>query len=178
MKKIAFLLLPLKPVIGSLSYFGQTGETFINNYLELHIYIYLSRKKLALGQCHFLTPMYCNRLFRRHFSPLSLTIFDACHGYWIPASTLSNALVQMHNLEELIIHDTKLSLAHLLGIFKTCKKIVKLSFSLLEANLDAHQKDGDSFSLGFGRITHLKYTVNQSELYSIDSWPVTLGVLW
>lgn len=133
---------------------------------------------LTIGQCYFLTPLYCNRLFQKNFSPLLLTTFDASHGYWIPAETLANAVAQMHNLQELHIQDTKLSLFHLLRIFRTCERILKLSFSLLETNLDAFQKVPESFLRGFGRLTQLKtFTINQSENHTAVSLPVTLGML-
>ena len=131
-----------------------------------------------ISQYYFLTPMYCDCLFQKHFSPLSLTSFDTSHVYWIPAKTLANAVVQMHNLEELSCQDTKLSLVHLLQIFKTCTKILKLSFSLLETVLDAFQEVPESFLDGFGRLTHLKIlTINQSDCNSADFLPVTFGVL-
>jgi len=119
--------------------------------------------------------MYCDSLFQKHFYPLSLTIFDASHLYWIPAQILASGVVQMHNLEELSCQDTKLSLVHLHKIFKTCKKIVNLSFSLLETNLDAFQ---ERFLDGFARLTHLKmFTINQSENDATVCLPVTFGVL-
>ena len=153
---------------------------FFLNYFEIILLIlyYICRKRLVISQYYFLTPMYCDRLFQKHFSPLSLTSFDTSHGYWIPAKTLANAVVQMHNLEELSCQDTKLSLVHLLQIFKTCKKILKLSFTLLETNLDAYHEVPESFLEGFCRVTHLKiFTINQSDIIAVDSWRVTLVIL-
>ena len=86
----------------------------------------------------------------------------------------------MHNLEELSIHDTKLSLAHLPRVFRTCIKVKKLSLNLYESNLDAYQEDVDCFYRGFGRLTHLKIiraVPQRVPTYLIDAWPVILEVL-
>ena len=136
------------------------------------------RRKLAIGQCHYLTPMYTDRLFKQHFSPQSLTSFDVSHGYWLPPQTLNETIGMMHNLEELSIHDTKFTLADLLQVFKTCKKVLKLSLSLLETDLSVYQKEKESLSQGFGRLSHLKvFTINQNETHFLDSWPMTLEVM-
>jgi len=89
----------------------------------------------------------------------------------------------MTNLEELIIHDTKIALAHLPNIFAACQKIVKLSFSLTEKNLDQYQENVmkkasfDELVRGFQQLTHVKiFTLAPSD-YPVDFWPVTLGVL-
>jgi len=87
----------------------------------------------------------------------------------------------MSNLEELIIHDTKLSLSHLPKVFESCQKIVKFSFSLIDKNLDHYnQKEAllDWLKKGFSKLTHLKiFTFAFNDKDCIDFWPVTLGVL-
>jgi len=63
--------------------------------------------------------------------------------------------------------------------------VVKLSFSLLEENLDHCEEDVmgkaslDSLIQGFAQITHLKIFISaiHEEHYAMDSWPVILGVL-
>jgi len=89
----------------------------------------------------------------------------------------------MINLEELIIHDTKISLAPLPNIFSACQKVVKLSFSLAEKNLDQYQENVmvkasfDGMVRGFQQLTHVKIFALAPSDYSIDSWPVIFGVL-
>ena len=102
----------------------------------------------------------------------------------------------MPNLEELFINDTKLGLSHLLQILKICKKVSKLSFSLVERSLDEFKEqpqrvtrsrsrlqaiETSNLSImkqGFQKLTHLKiFTFVLGDAFYVDFWPVTLGVL-
>jgi len=91
----------------------------------------------------------------------------------------------MDNLEELSIHDTKISLSNLPELFEACQKIVKFSLTLSEKNLDHYeegvmaQKSLDWMKQGFRRITHLKIfsALNDDEYYHLQPWIVALGVL-
>jgi len=93
----------------------------------------------------------------------------------------------MDNLEDLSIHDTKISLSNLPELFEACQKIVKFSLTLSEKNLDPYEegvmanKSLDWIKQGFRRITHLKISstcaLNDDEYYYLQPWIVTLGVL-
>jgi len=113
----------------------------------------------------------------------NLISFDASHCFWLSAEVLLETVSRMPSLKELKIHDTKITLAHLPKIFKSCQKLVKLSFTLAEENLDKFnesQMGEEDFGLllkGFKRLTHLKlftfdFIPDQDHL-----WPVTFGVL-
>jgi hypothetical protein len=121
--------------------------------------------------------------FISNISPLAVTTFDASHCFWLPADALFEAIKHMSNLEELFIHDTKISLTHILRIFESCEKIRKLSFSLVETNLDIFEKSIigkkslQSIKFGFGRLTHLKIFPMSMNDSPIDFWPVVFGVL-
>jgi len=114
----------------------------------------------------------------------NLTSFNASNCSWLSIESLLETLSKMPNLEQLIIHDTKITLAHLPTIFKSCPKLNKLSFKLAEENLDKFtesemgEEDFSWLMKGFKRLTHLKlFTYNLSDNISSTSWPVTFGVL-
>jgi len=113
-----------------------------------------------------------------------LTSFDASHCYWLPADTLTTAIIQMTNLEELKVEDTKISLGHLPQVFEACQKISQLGFTLAEKNLGKYQEDVmnkvslDWMKKGFSRLTRLKiFAFALDENCYENSWLVTLGVL-
>ncbi len=139
-------------------------------------------RKLIIDRYYHITLNEWNR-FISNITPLAVTTFNASHCYWLPGDTLCEAIVRMSNLEELFVHDTKINLSHLLQIFQACEKIQKLSFSLVEANLDYYQKSIigkkslQSIKSGFGRLTHLKIFPMSINDYPIDIWPVVLGIL-
>jgi len=93
----------------------------------------------------------------------------------------------MSNLEELSIHDTKISLSNLPELFEACQKIVKFSLTLSEKNLDQYKrgvmakKSLNWIKQGFARITHLKIfsvvALNNDKFHHLQSWLVALGVL-
>ena len=114
----------------------------------------------------------------------NLISFDASHCFWLPEQVLLETVSEMPNLKQLNIHDTKIPLAHLPTIFKSCPKLNKLSFKLAEENLDKFtesemgEEDFGWLLKGFKRLTHLKlFTYNLSDNISSTSWPVTFGVL-
>jgi len=119
------------------------------------------------------------------FIPSKITRLNISHLYWIPAEDLVNVVKKMTNLQELNIEDTKICLADMPTIFKSCNKIFNLSFTLAEANLNPFQ-DGvmkeDSLDLlkkGFSRVKHLKiFTFAQlNGDPNFESWLVTLETL-
>jgi len=120
---------------------------------------------------------------QQNIQSLAITTFDGSNCYWLPAEYLLLATTQMTNLEELIIHDTKIALAHLPSLFVACQKIVKLSFSLTEKNLDQYQENimkkasFDEMVRGFQQLTHVKISTLAPSDYPVDFWPVTFGVL-
>ena len=94
----------------------------------------------------------------------------------------------MPNLEELYIQDTKISLRKMPKVFAACQKIVKLSMTIMEDNLDKFQKGVmeeatlKCLKNGFQKITHLKLFVlvapNEGKYFtSAKSWLMPLGVL-
>ena len=136
-----------------------------------------------ISRFHHFTVNDWNR-FIGNITPSAVTTFDASNCYWLPADILCEAITRMSNLEELFIHDTKISLTHLLGIFEACEKIRKISFSLVEANLDSYQKSIigrkslQNIKFGFGRLTHLKiFPMSMDDDSPIDFWPVVFGLL-
>lgn len=91
-------------------------------------------------------------------------------------------------MEELYIQDTKMSLTKMPKVFAACQRIVKLSITLMEDNLDKFQKgvmEEATLKIlknGFRKITHLKLFAfvvpNEGQMYgSTKSWLVLLGVL-
>jgi len=92
----------------------------------------------------------------------------------------------MPNLEELYIQDTRMSLKKMPKVFEACQKIVKLSLTLKEANLDEFQKGVmEKSSLkwmkrGFRKITHLKlfpFIIQSPIKFHPKVWQVALGLL-
>ena len=119
---------------------------------------------------------------------VSLTVFDASHCYWLEPQFLLDRILQMKNLEELCINDTKLGLSHLLQIFKCCKKIRKLSFSLKEKEtlnefkeqrITRSQVSKETImKQGFQKITHLKiFSPSLNGFVYTNNWLTTLGIL-
>jgi len=108
-----------------------------------------------------------------------ITIFDASHCYWLPAvEVLRHTFVQLNNLRELNIQDTKFGLTHFPVIFKSCQKIVRLSFTLTEKILDRYKRNDTIMSQGFGRLTELKiFAYSLDETSCIEFWIVVLAVL-
>ena len=137
-----------------------------------------------MPQCYFITSSSWKSFFQQNINPLLITTFDASSCYWLPAQVLCQSLKQMVNVEELNIQDTEISLVHLPRVFRCCKKLVKLSFTLAEKTLDQYHESvmgTVSFNWmrnGFQRLTHLKvFTFALSNKYCCESWMVTLGVL-
>jgi len=115
------------------------------------------------------------------FSASNITRLNASHLHWIPAADLSSFIKKMPNLQELNIEDTKILLADLAPIFDSCKKIIKLSFTLAETNLDQFQSGAslDLLKKGFSQVTNLR-TITFAQMIdkqAIPSWLVILGVL-
>jgi len=137
-----------------------------------------------ISQCYFIGPDLWNKLFQ-NITPSLISVLDVSHCYWLPADVLVQSIVEMINLQELSIQDTKISLANLPQVFEACQKIVKFSFSLTEKNLDQYQKGVmnevslDWMKKGFAKVTHLKiFTfITLSAEYTVEPWLVTLGVL-
>ena len=116
------------------------------------------RERLAIGRCFFLTPSAWTRFFKESISAQSITTFDASHAYWLPADVLIQSTIQMTNLQELLVDDTKVSLSHLPKIFEACQKVVKLSFTFNENSLDEELIEKaplDLLKKGFTKLTHL-----------------------
>lgn len=97
-----------------------------------------------------------------HYTPSMITVCDFSHCYWLKAKVLFHCIKKMPNLEELYIQDTRMALKKMSQVFEFCKKIVKLSMTLKDENLDQFQKgvmDETSLkwmNVGFQKITHLK----------------------
>lgn len=93
----------------------------------------------------------------------------------------------MPNLEELYIHDTRMSLKKMPLVYESCQKIVKLSLTLKEDNLDEFKKGVmEKSSLkwmknGFQKITHLKlfrFAVPSGDgIINFNTWLAVIGVL-
>ena len=108
------------------------------------------------------------------------------HCYWLKAKVLLRCITKMENLEELSIQDTRMSLKKMPLVFEACKKIVKLSMTLKEDNLDDFQKgamEKDSLKClkkGFRKLTKLElfvFVVPGGASHYTKSWLVPLGVL-
>ena len=141
-----------------------------------------------MRECYFITAESWEPFFQQRINPSLLTTFDASSCYWLPISVLCHSIKQMSNLEELFIHDTKISLSNLPELFEACQKIVKFSLTLSENNLDQYKrgvmanKSLDWIKQGFSTITHLKLfscvALNDGSRYHhLQSWRVALGVL-
>lgn len=120
------------------------------------------------------------KYFSQNISAKAITVIDVSHCYWLPAvKTLRNSIIKLVNLKELNIQGTQLILSHLPPIFKSCLKIQKLSFTLLEKHLDRYKDGKDAMMIqGFGKLSHLKiFTFTLDAKRSIQSWLVILGVL-
>ena len=116
-----------------------------------------------------------------------ITVFDCSSCYWIPAADLLQSIVQLENLQELSVQDTKIGLENLPQIFAKCQQISKLGVSLAEKNLEEYLKDvfnmkKESLALmkdGFAKVTHLKIfpfmTLKAGN--SMEPWLATIGVL-
>lgn len=172
---------------------GLYGSHFFNHEHPITYFPHL-RKRLAIGRCFFLTPTSWTKYFTEYISPQSILTFDASHAYWFPAEVLVQSTVQMTNLEELCVDDTKVSLSHFPKIFEACQHIVKLSFTLNGKSLYEELIEKASLEMlkkGFSKLTHLKmfnFTTDE-EAYSFnvcktkgvepsyDSWLRILQVL-
>ena len=108
------------------------------------------------------------------------------HCYWLKAKVLLRCIIKMENLEELFIQDTRMSLKKMPQVFEARKKIVKLSMTLKEDNLDEFKKGAmEKESLkclkkGFRKLTKLELFViidPNGKLCSTKSWLVPIGVL-
>ena len=136
------------------------------------------RKRLAIGRTsYYLTPTLWIRFFKDFISPLTIITFDASHTYWLPPEVLLHSIVQMTYLEELCVHDTKISLSHLPKVFENCKKLVKISFTIQHKAFNEDEVEKASLNLlknGFAKLTHLKifnFTPdNYSNKRSLQSW--------
>lgn len=106
--------------------------------LQNIIDIFFGCRSLSINAWFFITSIPWKRFFRQHIQSPAITTFDASHCYWLLADDLIHSVIQMINLEQLNINDTKISLMHLPNIFATCHKVVKLSFTLIEKNLDGY----------------------------------------
>ena len=142
------------------------------------------RKRLAIGRnSYFLTPTSWARFFKECISPLSIVTFDASHTYWLPPEVLLHSIVQMTNLEELCLHDTRISLNHLPKIFENCNKLVKLTFTLHQKTLKEDEMDKKSLKQlpnGLAKLTHLKisyFALDDGNPRSIESWLILFGGL-
>ena len=117
------------------------------------------RKRLAIGRnSYHLTSTSWAEFFKEHINPKSITTFDASHTYWLPPEVLLHSIVQMTNLEELCVHDTKISISHLSKIFENCPKLAKLTFTLQETVIeDKIEKESlNRLRNGFAKLTQLK----------------------
>ena len=132
-----------------------------------------------------MTPSYWTDFFAQHIFPNSILVLDIGHCYWLPADFLCSYITQMTNLQKLKIQGTQVAIVHFPAFYEACQKVVKLSFSLLEENLDHYEEDVmgkaslDCLSQGFARLTDLSIFTSavHEEHYAMDSWPVILGVL-
>lgn len=137
-----------------------------------------------MSRCFFLIPKSWKMYFINYINPLTITSLDASSCYWLPAKLLCDCISKMSNLEELCIEDTKLSLIHLPRIFGACRKILKLSFTIIERNL-RHVKKGvigkparKWIKNGFNKLTHLKiFPYDLNENVYLEWWHVTLQIL-
>ena len=142
------------------------------------------RKVLDISQCYHVSLDPWQNFFQHHnFAPL-LTVFNASSCYWLPASALCHSITLMTSLVELSVQDTEIRLIHFPKIFESCQKLLNLSFSLLENNLDQYQKGvmekkaHDWLTKGFGNLTHLKVFALPSNMkHCMEVWLVIFGVL-
>ena len=161
------------------------------NYLStiisvIKIFYVISRRVLDISRCTFLAPQTWKAFFQEHIKPsaASIRVFDANHIYWLSSEILCDCMVQMENLEELRIYDTRISLLDLPNIFKACPKLTKLSFSVAERNMDRYQEGVmeksslDLLTAGFSRLTHLKMYVILTGFYYYSDDQFSIGDIW
>jgi hypothetical protein len=85
----------------------------------------------------------------------------------------------MIQLKELYIHDTKISLVNLSHVFRECRNISTLSFTIKEETLDPSDLPGmdwDYLIQGLHKLVSLKLQAVNTAYY-IDSWLTTLNLL-
>lgn len=148
------------------------------------MYVIYYRRRLVISQCFFLILKPWESFFKT-INHSFVTVFDCSSLYWFPAQDLCSYIMEMPNLTELKIQDTKISLENLPLLFKSCKQIVKLSLSLAEKNLDEYLDntiDRESLVLmkeGFARVIHLEIFTCMvlSDRNCFESWLATLQVL-
>lgn len=154
-------------------------KLFLNKY-KIQI-----RSVYTIGSSHHFTSQSWANFFKEHVSAHSISAFNASHSYWLSGEVLLDSIIQMNQLEELCVQDTEISLTHLARIFEACPKLVNLSFSLREINLDRYQTDTEQvlkevalLSQGFAKLTHLKIFCTTLDLKCcVESWLTTFGVL-
>ena len=152
----------------------------------MKILFVISRRVLDISGCTFLAPQTWVAFFQEHIKPsaASIRVFDANHIYWLSPEILCGCIVQMENLEELRIYDTKISLLDLPNIFRSCPILTKLSFSLAERNMDRYQEgvmEKSSLALliaGFARLTELKMFVILTGIYDEPDDLFSIGDIW
>ena len=181
--KIASLWQSLESMRGSVFCMEPTGDKyFIRHINQLsHFHILNCRERLVMTECYYLRAKPLKKFFSQYMNPSTIIVCDVSHCYWLRARTLTKCIIQMPNLEELYIHDTKMTLKKMPKIFQACQKIVKLSLTLKEDNLKQFQESviGKEpmkwMKKGFAKITHLKlftFVVPYAE-----KWRAAIGVL-
>lgn len=149
----------------------------VQNLLRVENAIMVSYKSYFLSQ-----PRSWNTFLHQHSPhPSSITILNVENCYWMPIQLLSNAIVKMVNLEELIIKGTKMSLPHLAPVFGSCKKIIKLDFNFLEKKWEEIQVvvNLDTIIQGFKKLITLKMSTSIEEIraYVNDPWVLIIRML-
>ena len=139
---------------------------------------------LSIRECYLLRNKPWESFFKQYIVPSSIKVFDVSHCYWLEAEVICCCITKMENLEELSIQDTKMSLKKMSLVFEACEKVVKLSMTLKEDNLDEF-KEGvmENASLqylknGFSKLTRLElfaFVVPSGDI--TKTWLVPLGVL-
>ena len=142
------------------------------------MYLLLECRRLSISKCFFLTADVWKRYWLEWINFSSITTFNPSHCYWLPAELLCETISSMSNLEELLVHDTKIELKHLSQLFKTCPKITRLSISLTEEQLSMYGDDYESVPALFKQLVSLDiFTFALNDKYYIDSWLAIFNIL-
>ena len=145
------------------------------------------RRHIISNRCFFLTPSKWRVYLKQHINANTVTSFNVNHLYWLPGQLLADAIIQMKQLKELSVNDTKVSLPILAKILNTCLEVTKLDFSFrFEGDWKNLQDYGvkkvilDSMAQNFKRITCLKVSTcvldaRDYKQYNHDPWiPILL----
>jgi len=153
---------------------------------SLLFFISRGRHGIIFGPgCYYLKPCSWDAYFTRYICPDSITKFNANHSYWLPGQWLCDNILQLKNLTDLSIKDTKISLPQLARVLEVAhQKITKLDFSYTHEKcslkaLAEHPLSATLVIEAFKRLRHLKITTSvlDAEDYVNDPWVFIVKML-